>query len=344
MSRERIVVVCPGRGTYNQPEWGYLAKYHADKAELLAQFDAYRAQQRQPGLRELDQKIPYQLATHSRGDHASALIYACAWCDALSIDTARYEIVAVCGNSMGWYIALAVAGALTALDALHLINTMGGLMHESLIGGQLVYPWVDEQWRPQQLERARQRALADSIHGKDGAQVYLSIDLGGLHVFGGNDVGLKRLAAALPARERFPLRLHNHAAFHTPLQEPVKARARQTLSAEPFAAPRVPLIDGRGAIWTPYSTDPHKLWDYTLGHQLVAPYDFSRSVTVALKEFAPDRLVILGPGTTLGGAVAQVLIQDDWRGLKDKAGFQARQEQDPFVLTMGVEQQRAEVV
>jgi len=338
--RERVVVVCPGRGTYNQAEWGYLHRHHAHQDELLARFDAYRARHGLPGLRALDREIPYQMKLHSRGDHASALIYACAYCDALDIDLRRYEIVAVTGNSMGWYIALAVAQALSAQDGLHLVDTMGRLMQEALIGGQLVYPWVDEDWRPQ--PEVRQRLLG-LLHEPGEGQVYLSIDLGGMLVFGGDEAGLKRLERALPQRERFPLRLYNHAAFHTPLQRPVRERAREALADLPLTAPRVPLIDGRGQVWTPYSTDPAALWDYTLGHQLVEPYDFTRAVTVAVEEFAPDRLVVLGPGNTLTGAVAQILIQRNWCGLQDKRGFQARQERDPVLLAMAWPEQRRRV-
>lgn len=344
MTRPRVVVVCPGRGTYNQTEWGYYHRYHPDKAALLDSFDRYRREQRQIALRDLDRSMPFSPALHTRGDHASALIYACAYADALSIPADRYEVVAVTGNSMGWYIALAVAGALEPLEALRLINTMGVLMHESLIGGQVLYPCTGDDWRPAPEMRARLLQIAREAGSGAGGQVYLSIDLGGLLVFGGNEAGLERLSQALPKKDRYPMRLHNHAAFHTPLQRPVRDKAREVLAGLPVAAPRVPLVDGRGQVWTPYSADPRALWDYTLGHQLTEPYDFTRAVTVAVREFAPDKIVILGPGTTLGGAVAQILIALDWRGLKDKADFQARQEKDPPVLAMGWEAQRARVV
>ena len=60
-----------------------------------------------------------------------------------------------------------------------------------------------------------------------------------------------------------------------------------------------------------------------------------------MKEYAPDRIILLGPGDTLGGAIAQALIAIDWRGLGSKADFQAMQAADPFLLAMGREDQRA---
>lgn len=337
--KERLLIVCPGRGTYSQAEWGTLMR-HAASSEWLSRFDALRREQDQPTLSELDGETPFRLNVHGRGDHASPLIYACALADVLALDRERYEICAVTGNSMGWYIALALGGALSQDDAFTLINTMGHLMQTKLNGGQLLYPWVDDQWRPQPERRRELLALIDKLHGQDGSELYLSIDLGGMLVFGGNEAGLKRLGEELPPMDRFPMRLHQHAAFHTPMQEDVKAEARRRLPATLFGAPKVPLIDGRGKLWTPWSTDPEALWDYTLGEQLVTPYDFTTTIKVGVREFAPDRIVIPGPGATLGGAVAQTLIQLNWWGLDSKAAFQAMQQSDPRLISMGIEEQR----
>ena len=46
-------------------------------------------------------------------------------------------------------------------------------------------------------------------------------------------------------------------------------------------------------------------------HQVIKSYDFSSSVIVALKEFCPDNIILLGPGNTLGSAVAQILIENN---------------------------------
>ena len=321
-AKERAIVICPGRGTYNATEWGYLTGRHADKAELIQQFDNYRRNQGQPTLTELDSETPYALKTHSRGDHASPLIYACAYADFLNIDRDQYDIVAITGNSMGWYISLAVSGALAPMDGLHLVNTMGSLMHQQMIGGQILIPWVDDDWQPDWEKREQYLTLADTITTSGQGTAYLSIDLGGMLVFGADRPGLTALEKGLPKSERFPMRLHNHAAFHTPLQQPVRDIARQTLSATPFQAPSIPLVDGRGHIWTPWSTDTEELWDYTLGHQLTEPYDFTSAVNVAVKEFAPDKVIILGPGGTLFGAVAQSLILSGWGENGSKKDFQ----------------------
>lgn len=335
------VLICPGRGTYNKPELGYLHRHHADKAAMFTGFDAARAALGQEEVTALDGATRFSVAKYSRGDVASPLIYASALADTHSL-AQDIEVVAVTGNSMGWYIALAAAGALAPQDGFELVNTMGGLMQEHLIGGQLVYPFAADDWRPAPARKAELLALVDDINARANHVLGLSIDLGGMLVLAGDAAGLAAFEAVVPVIEdRFPMRLPNHAGFHTQLQAPVAAEGKKRLTGTNLRQPQVPLIDGRGAIWQPGASDLEALWDYTLGHQVVEPYDFTRAVQNAALEFAPDLFIVTGPGTTLGGAVAQSLVQQGWRGLKDKAAFKARQADTPLLISMGDERQRA---
>lgn len=333
--KQTALVIAPGRGTYNKEELGYLSRYHGDKSAFIAAVDEYRRGKGQPTVSELDGRERFVLSEHSRGDNASPLIFACAFADFMAIDRDKFDVVAVTGNSMGWYIALACGGAAAELDALHVLNTTGTMMQESLIGGQMIYGLVDENWRIIEGRREFLIGLIDEI-----GDLFVSIELGGMLVFGGSVEALAELEKRLPPEGRFPMRLQNHAAFHTPLQAPVSDKARAALGDELFQAPAIPMVDGRGHIWTPWSADPHGMWDYTLGHQMVEHYDFTRAVQVGVKEFAPDRVIILGPGSTLGGAVAQSLIGIGWQGWRSKEDFIARQKDDPYILAMGMDEQR----
>lgn len=331
------VLICPGRGTYTKTELGSLAKF-PDRA-LLARFDAERARLGQETLTALDGAQAYSVARHSRGDNASALIYACTLGDSLSL--AGVEVVAVTGNSMGWYSALACAGALSPMDGFTVVNTMGTLMQEALIGGQLVYPFMGEDWQDAPARRAELLALVEDIGDRPGHDLALSIDLGGMLVIAGNEAGLKAFEAAVPVVQgRFPLRLGNHAAFHTALQAPVAVKGRAALPEALFGQPKTPLIDGRGQVWWPGSATTGALRDYTFGHQVVEPYDFTAAIRTAAREFAPDYFIVPGPGTTLGGAVAQSLIRANWRGLASKADFQRLQAEDSFLISMALPDQR----
>jgi len=334
------VVICPGRGTYNRDELGYLGRYHASEAALIAEFDAIRSANEQPTVTELDAAERFSTAKYSRGDIASPLIYAASLADARALAD-DIDVVAVTGNSMGWYIALAVAGALSEIEGFEVVNTMGTLMQEHLIGGQLVYPFVDDDWKPNPEQRTKLLDAIAAIDVEDGCELGLSIELGGMLILAGNEAGLAAFEASNPVvQERYPMRLANHAAFHTALQQPVSELGRQRLAGVDFRQPQRPLIDGRGHTWWPKACDLDALRGYTLGQQVTEPYDFTAAIRSAAREFAPDLFIVTGPGSTLGGAVAQSLILSGSHGLTSKADFKALQASTPLLISMGLDSQR----
>ncbi|MGB7372950.1 ACP S-malonyltransferase [Pontixanthobacter sp.] len=342
-TRKTAVLICPGRGTYNASELGYLAQHFPD-AGMLAGFDAQRRSADQETLTALDSADRFSLSRHTRGDNASGLIFAATLGDFLSIDRDAVEIVAITGNSMGWYSALTCAGAMSPQDGFTLANTMGTLMQEALIGGQLVYPFMGEEWTPDIARRDTLLGFAAQINAQPGHVLLLSIELGGMLVLAGNEAGLSAFENAVERIDcRFPMRLGNHAAFHTPLQHPVARKGAALLGAGLFRQPDIPLIDGRGSIWWPHAVNTAQLRDYTLGYQVTEPYDFSRAIAVAAREFAPDLFIVTGPGTTLGGAVAQSLILADWRGMDSKTAFKAEQTKSAILVSMGMAAQRLSV-
>ncbi len=338
MSRKRVLVVCPGRGTYNKEELGYLNAHHAGHEQEWRFIDEYRQSVDQPTASELDGMEKYSMKLHTLGEHASPLIYACSLADFKSIAQDEYEVVAVTGNSMGWYSALSVAGALGDSDAIKLIDTMGSMMKSGLVGGQLIYPYVDEQWVAIPNKKKALLLRVAEIDSQQGNELYLSIDLGGYLVIAGNDRGMKAFESSVPNIDnRFPMRLYNHAAFHTPMLNAVSERAFSQLGDLEFQLPSIPLVDGRGARWTPYSCDTEALKNYTLGDQVCRPYDFSAAIEVSVKEFAPEKIIVLGPGSTLGSSVAQTLIRLGWFDITNKQAFKERQIGDPVILSLGMQ-------
>lgn len=335
--REAALVICPGRGTYGKAELGYLKRFHADKVELMKTVDRIRAERGQPTISELDGAERFSAALHTRGDIASPLIFAASYADFLAIDRSRYDIAAITGNSMGWYTTLACAGAASLDHGFRIVDAMGENSQAGEPGGQILLTLVDEDWRPVPGLRDAVLALADGIPG-----LHVSIDLGGMMVLAGTEAALKAALAQAPATPgRDPLRLVNHGPFHSPLMKGSSDRAMASLPADWFGAPQVPMIDGRGHIWRPRAGSLVALRDYTFTTQILEPYDFTRAVQVAMREYAPERIILLGPGETLGGAIAQALIAIEWQGLTSKRDFQARQAADPILLSMGREDQRA---
>ena len=341
----RAVLVCPGRGSYNRTELGYLARFCRSYRSLLQSFDGQRAMNGQAALAELDGRETFSASLHTRSDNASALIYACSYGDALSIDDSRFEVVAVTGNSMGWYTALACAGALSPEAGFELVNGMGGLMHAQGIGGQLIYPVTGTDWVPDSRQREDVLARVASIAATTDGILDVSIELGAMLVLAGNEAGIAAFESSVPRiADRFPLRLRNHAAFHTALLAPVAGLARESYGRLPFRDPVLPLIGGRGAIWYPFCHSVDELRDYTLGYQVTETYDFTSAMRVAAHEFAPDVFIVAGPGTTLADSVAQSLVASRWRDLSNRTAFEALQAKDPVVLALGDPNARKKVV
>lgn len=343
----RALIVCPGRGSYARETLGYLQGRTGKAADYVDAADALRGQRGVPTVRELDALPAFSSKSHVAGENASLLTSTCSLADFGDLRP-DVRVCGVVGNSMGWYTALGVAGALPIGEAMRLVETMGAWQAGNVIGGQLMYPVTHPDWTPdparlEHVELALQ-AARDAGHG-----AWWSIRLGTFAVLGADEGGLAFLAARLVPETRgaqtFPVKLPLHSAFHTPLLADTSRRAIAALDDLPFQAPRVPLIDGRGRVFWPLHADPAELFDYTLGHQVVAPYDFAASIETALAQTGPDVVVLLGPGNPLGGAAAAALIRAGWRGMRDRADFEAVQASDtPVLVSMGVPAQRARVV
>ena len=232
-----VVVLCPGRGSYTASELGYLSR--PVPASMLSELNA--AIDRADGLRTArgNQTIRAMDGARTfsreffRGENASGLTFACTAFDFLRLDHADLDIVAVGGNSMGWYSALFAAGVFGLDDAFDLIETMGGMTQNGQIGGQAIYPLVDDDWRTEPRRAAAVATALESV-GAAGHQAGWSIRYGGYAVLWADEDGLPLLLAELPRLEsgktEYPLELPGHSAFHSPLMLPASERALDQLS------------------------------------------------------------------------------------------------------------------
>jgi acyl transferase domain-containing protein len=240
---------------------------------------------------------------------------------------------------MGWYTTLGLSGALPYEEMLRLIETMGQYQHGNVIGGQLVYSIVDENWQM----APDKRDLVESVVAQV-PDLYWSIRLGGQAVLGGTNEALNRAIELLPVIDGirpFPFKLPLHSAFHTPLMLETHRQALRDLNDLRIQTPAIPIIDGTGRIWRSKACSTAELLQYTLGSQVFDQYDFSAMIRTVLKQIAPDHIILLGPGSNLGGAVAHVLIEEGWQGIRSKTDFIRRQQEHPFIIAMGRSDQRS---
>jgi len=337
----RTLLVCPGRGSYTSSTQGWVTRHGSYAQDLIAAADARRASRGEEALSDLDQADRFDARKMLVGANAAGLTFLSTACDLRRLRE-EVEPVAVIGNSMGWYSALYAAGALAFEDALEVVETMGGMQGLGS-GSQLLYPLVDEQWRASDAARhAVEQALVET-----GCR--WSIRLGGIAVLAGESEAIEALERALPTaqlgRTSYPYRLTFHAAYHTPLMRAASERGFELLSDRAWASPSVSLVDGAGRVHRPGIASPREILDYTLGCQVTDTFDFTGCLEVALRSFAPEQIVLLGPGSSLGGAVAQILIGLRWRGIESRADFDAMQRSEsPLIISLDRADQAALVV
>jgi acyl transferase domain-containing protein len=327
----RAALVLPGLGSYTASSVGSLPREHP----LVRRAEELRAGYGLGSLLELDGAPRFDPRSHLAPSNASPLTFLSSLLDAAAIPPDLRPVVAL-GNSLGWYTALTWAGALSFDDGYRLVQEIGLLQEQSQAektpGGQVIYPLAGQDWiADPELEAAVRRAMTVG-----NGEVHPSVELGGYAVLAGTEPGVARLLEALPARRigerQYPLRLALNGPYHTPLVADVAAQARERLSDLEWHRPQLTLIDGRGAQWSPWSTDPAKLRDYTLDDQITTPFRFATALHVALREWAPDVLLLPRPGSSLGPICGQALVAEGYHGMRTRAAFEAAQREQPLIL------------
>jgi len=329
---KRAAVVFPGRGAYTPAATGSLLASH----RWVRRADQLRLEYGLPALTALDGAAAFEPAVHLRPSNAMPLTFIASLLDADRI-AADHDVVVVIASSTGWYTALAASGVLRFDDAFRLVQEMALAADVELPGGaaEVVYPLVDDRWEP---DPRLSSGLSDAVANLNGG-VHRALDLGAYAVIAGTRDGIGQVAERLPpvtvAGRAYPLRLAPADAWHTPLRAAAIATAVERLAGLRWERPGVALVDGRGARFSPWSSDPRALAEYTLQVHPQARYDFATALRVALREYAPDSIVLAGPGQTLGAPCAQIAVAEGYRGMRSRAAFESAQGGDsPLLLSV----------
>jgi [acyl-carrier-protein] S-malonyltransferase len=330
----RAAVAFPGRGAYGPSSLRSLPAGHP----WVRRADELRDEAGLPKLSAIDAAERFDAPVHLRPTNSWPLVFLCSLLDAERIAD-DHEVVVVVASSTGWYTALAASGVLGFDDAFRLVGEMAAAAEAPLPDAaepaEIVYPLTDEAWQP---VPARISGLRDALDSGNGSTA-LAVDLGAFAVLGGTTKGIDALAGRLPAvtvaDRSFPLRGAAAHAWHTPLRARAVDEAIERLGALALDRPNVTLVDGRGARFTPWSTDPDALAEQSLREQGTSPYDFASAFRVALREYATDVVLLPGPGSSLGAPCAQIIVTEGYRGLRSRAEFEAAQTgPSPLLLSM----------
>lgn len=330
----RAAVAFPGRGAYGPTSLGSLPPGHP----WVRRADELRAGRGLPSLAEIDAAERFTPALHLRATHAWPLTFLASLLDAERIAD-DHEVVVVVASSIGWYTALAASGALGFDDAFRLVQEMAvaadAPLPDDAAAAELVYPLTDDAW----TSDATRSAAIDRAVGAAGDGVARALELGTFSVVAGPADRIDAVRAALPevtvGGRTYPLRLATGDAWHTPLRRDAASQAADRIGDLSWDRPNVTLVDGRGARFTPWSTDVAELARQTLGGQADAPWDFARAFRVALREYAPDVVLLPGPGSSLGAACAQLIVNEGYHGIRSRTEFEAIQAGPaPMLLAM----------
>lgn len=323
MTKPTAVLLCPGRGSYTKDELGFVGRMlrAGPVAEALAACDAWRQSLGRPTLSEIDGADKFRPGLHLDGENAAELIYFGTMAHAERLRE-RYDVLAVAGNSLGWYTALPASGALDATSGWRLVATMAALQKQ-VPGGQVLMTNVDDDWSRNLELTVATSAVVNALRDR-GEETFcdFSIHLGGHEVLAGTEAAVTAMLTHLPkvkvGEREFPFRLAGHGPFHTRLCASTSAQATAMLAGLPIGMPRCHLIDGFGNVHSPWSADPSELLHYTTHAQVLETFDFTACVRTAMREFQPDVLLCAGPGSSLRAPVGHTVLAEGWRGLRDK--------------------------
>ena len=72
MNKKRVIVVCPGRGSYTRETKGYVSEFGGPAQEYIKWMDDQRVNDNCEPLTKLD-SIPFRSKTHMTGENAYTL-------------------------------------------------------------------------------------------------------------------------------------------------------------------------------------------------------------------------------------------------------------------------------
>lgn len=204
--------------------------------------------------------------------------------------------VACAGHSLGEYVALLAAGALSLQDAAVLVEARGRAMREaSELRAGTMGALVG-------AERADAEHLVRQVH-ESGRDVWLAnINAPGQIVVSGSEEGVAALAGRAPEIGAKLIRLAVGGAFHTPFMGHAAQRLGEVLGTVTFARRHLPVVANVDA--EPHSQDTD--WAALAVRQLTEPVLWSDSVRTLTGRLGCRQLIELGPGRTLSGMIRRI--------------------------------------
>lgn len=219
------------------------------------------------------------------------LMFACdlAACRVLEAEGIRFETAA--GHSLGEFVALVAAGALTMDAALTAVIERGRAMQEAADatpGGMTALVGVSPDEAAEIVATAGRGDVLTVANENSPKQTVLS----------GSIPAIERAEELARSRKVRAVRLKVAGAFHSKLMEPALPRVRAAIAKLDFATPGFPVVPNASGRPT---AQPSALRDL-LSRHLVSPVRWERSVR-EMAAAGTDLFVEAGPGDVLSKLV-----------------------------------------
>jgi [acyl-carrier-protein] S-malonyltransferase len=276
-----IAVVFPGQGSQaagtgrpwqDHPAWERVAEAAAAAGRPLAHL--------------LLGDDPAELAG-TRESQLSVLLASLLGWWALEAEIGTGGVQLLAGHSLGQITALVASGTVSLADGVTLAvaRADASAAAQALApGGLVALLGADEALARSACDVAPGRAWVANLNGAGQVVVGGHVDV--------LDAVAER-AEALGARRA--VRLAVDGAFHTPLMQHAADQLRPVLERVAFQAPRIPVVTNHDASVVTGALG----WVGRLTTHLVRPVRWERTID-HLVDLGADRLVEVGPGTTLG--------------------------------------------
>ena len=213
-----------------------------------------------------------------------------AMCRELESRGVKPDITA--GLSLGEYAAIAVAGAMSDLDAIRLVRKRGMLMQNTVPAGEgamCAILALDEKKIEEVLNEIPDVTIAN-------------YNCPGQIVITGKTAAVEMAAARLKeAGARRTLMLNVSGPFHSPMLEPAGAALRQELEQVTFQKLQMPYVTNVNACEITDASEIPEL----LVRQMYSPVRWMQSMEYMLKN-GVDTFVEIGPGKTLEGFLKKI--------------------------------------
>ena len=213
-----------------------------------------------------------------------------AMCRELESRGVKPDITA--GLSLGEYAAIAVAGAMSDLDAIRLVRKRGMLMQNTVPAGEgamCAILALDEKKIEEVLNEISDVTIAN-------------YNCPGQIVITGKTAAVEMAAARLKeAGARRTLMLNVSGPFHSPMLEPAGAALRQELEQVTFQKLQIPYVTNVNACEITDASEIPEL----LVRQMYSPVRWMQSMEYMLKN-GVDTFVEIGPGKTLEGFLKKI--------------------------------------